>query len=111
MENLDPLVITAIMFSSMLVLMALGAPLAWALTICGIASAYSIYGDGGLDLLISILARVERMPPPVFVAELLLIVASMATNLDSLKTLIPPPLVAVFDDTSATPASNVLLFM
>ncbi len=53
MENLDPLVITAIMFSSMLLLMALGAPLAWALTICGIGSAYAIYGDGGLDLLIS----------------------------------------------------------
>ncbi len=53
MENLDPLVITAIMFTSMLALMALGAPLAWALTICGIGSAYAIYGDGGLDLLIS----------------------------------------------------------
>ncbi len=53
MENLDPLVITAIMFSSMLALMALGAPLAWALTICGVGSAYAIYGDGGLDLLIS----------------------------------------------------------
>ncbi|MCX7561253.1 TRAP transporter large permease subunit [Sulfitobacter sp. F26204] len=53
MENLDPLVITAIMFSSMLLLMALGAPLAWALTICGVGSAYAIYGDGGLDLLIS----------------------------------------------------------
>jgi tripartite ATP-independent transporter DctM subunit len=53
MANLDPLVITGIMFSSMLLLMALGAPLAWALTICGIGSAYAIYGDGGLDLLIS----------------------------------------------------------
>lgn len=53
MENLDPLVITAIMFSSMLMLMALGAPLAWALTISGIGSALAIYGDGGLDLLIS----------------------------------------------------------
>ncbi|PVA10946.1 TRAP transporter permease DctM/Q [Pelagivirga sediminicola] len=53
MENLDPLAITGIMFASMLVLMALGAPLAWALTICGIGSAYAIYGDGGLDLLIS----------------------------------------------------------
>ena len=53
MENLDPLVITGIMFSSMLLLMAVGAPLAWALTICGIGSAYAIYGDGGLDLLIS----------------------------------------------------------
>lgn len=53
MENLDPLAITGIMFASMLVLMALGAPLAWALTICGIGSAYAIYGDGGLDLLVS----------------------------------------------------------
>ncbi|WP_281855972.1 TRAP transporter large permease [Litoreibacter halocynthiae] len=53
MENLDPLVITGIMFSSMLALMALGAPLAWALTICGVASAFAIYGSGGLDLLIS----------------------------------------------------------
>lgn len=53
MENLDPLAITGIMFASMLLLMALGAPLAWALTICGIGSAMAIYGDGGLDLLIS----------------------------------------------------------
>ena len=53
MENLDPLAITGIMFASMLMLMALGAPLAWALTICGVGSAYAIYGDGGLDLLIS----------------------------------------------------------
>ncbi|WP_324751547.1 TRAP transporter large permease subunit [Roseovarius sp. Pro17] len=53
MENLDPLAITGIMFASMLLLMALGAPLAWALTICGIGSALAIYGDGGLDLLIS----------------------------------------------------------
>ena len=53
MEKLDPLAITGIMFASMLMLMALGAPLAWALTICGVGSAYAIYGDGGLDLLIS----------------------------------------------------------
>ncbi len=53
MENLDPLAITGIMFASMLLLMAIGAPLAWALTICGIGSALAIYGDGGLDLLIS----------------------------------------------------------
>lgn len=53
MENMDPLAITGIMFASMLLLMALGAPLAWALTICGIGSAYAIYGDGGLDLLVS----------------------------------------------------------
>lgn len=53
MADLDPLTITAIMFLSMLGLMALGAPLAWALTICGVGSAWMIYGDGGLDLLIS----------------------------------------------------------
>lgn len=53
MADLDPLTITAIMFLSMLGLMALGAPLAWALTICGVGSAWLIYGDGGLDLLIS----------------------------------------------------------
>ncbi|HPR06197.1 MAG: TRAP transporter large permease subunit [Rhodobacteraceae bacterium] len=53
MQDLDPLAITGIMFASMLALMALGAPLAWALTICGIGSAYAIFGTGGLDLLIS----------------------------------------------------------
>lgn len=53
MAELDPLTITAIMFLSMLALMALGAPLAWALTFCGVGSAFMIYGDGGLDLLIS----------------------------------------------------------
>ncbi len=53
MADLDPLMITAIMFLSMLGLMALGAPLAWALTICGVGSAWLIYGDGGLDLLVS----------------------------------------------------------
>ncbi|MBT2130439.1 TRAP transporter large permease [Aliiroseovarius lamellibrachiae] len=53
MAELDPLTITAIMFLSMLGLMALGAPLAWALTFCGVGSAFMIYGDGGLDLLIS----------------------------------------------------------
>lgn len=53
MAELDPLTITAIMFLSMLGLMALGAPLAWALTFCGVGSAFLIYGDGGLDLLIS----------------------------------------------------------
>ncbi|MGB0959190.1 MAG: TRAP transporter large permease [Halocynthiibacter sp.] len=53
MAELDPLTITAILFLSMLGLMALGAPLAWALTIVGAGSAYILYGDGGLDLLIS----------------------------------------------------------
>lgn len=53
MAELDPLTVTAILFLSMLGLMALGAPLAWALTIVGVGSAYMLYGDGGLDLLIS----------------------------------------------------------
>lgn len=53
MAELDPLTITAIMFLSMLGLMALGAPLAWALTICGLLSAHAIFGNGGLDLLVS----------------------------------------------------------
>ncbi|RKF12704.1 TRAP transporter large permease subunit [Roseovarius spongiae] len=53
MQDLDPLTITSIMFLSMLALMALGAPLAWALLISGMGSAYMIFGHGGLDLLIS----------------------------------------------------------
>lgn len=53
MQDLDPLTITSIMFLSMLALMALGAPLAWALMISGMGSAYMIFGNGGLDLLIS----------------------------------------------------------
>ncbi|WP_300513547.1 TRAP transporter large permease subunit [Aliiroseovarius sp.] len=53
MAELDPLTITAIMFLSMLALMALGAPLAWALTISGVGSAYVLWGPGGLDLLVS----------------------------------------------------------
>ncbi len=54
MAELDPLTITAIMFLSMLALMALGAPLAWALTISGVGSAYVLWGGpGGLDLLVS----------------------------------------------------------
>lgn len=53
MQDLDPLTITSIMFLSMLALMALGAPLAWALLISGMGSAYMIFGNGGLDLLIA----------------------------------------------------------
>ncbi|MCB1311115.1 MAG: TRAP transporter large permease subunit [Sedimentitalea sp.] len=53
MQDLDPLAITGIMFLSMLALMALGAPLAWALLISGMGSAYMIFGNGGLDLLIA----------------------------------------------------------
>ncbi|SLN67443.1 TRAP transporter large permease [Ruegeria meonggei] len=53
MLDLDPLVITLIMFASMLVLMAIGSPLSFALLTCGAVMAYLVYGDGGLDLLIT----------------------------------------------------------
>lgn len=53
MANFEPLTITAIMFFSMLVLMAMGAPLAWALMISGMGSAYVMFGPGGLDLLLA----------------------------------------------------------
>jgi tripartite ATP-independent transporter DctM subunit len=53
MAELDPLAITAIMFLSMLALMAAGSPLAWALTISGVGSAYMLWGPGGLELLVS----------------------------------------------------------
>ncbi len=53
MAELDPLTVTAIMFLSMLALMAMGAPLAWALTISGVGSAYALWGPGGMDLLVS----------------------------------------------------------
>ncbi|TKZ21383.1 TRAP transporter large permease subunit [Shimia litoralis] len=53
MAELDPLAVTAIMFLSMLALMAVGSPLAWALTICGVGSAFMLWGPGGLDLLVS----------------------------------------------------------
>ncbi|MGS2742298.1 TRAP transporter large permease [Halomonas sp. LS-001] len=53
MASLDPLVVTGIMFFSMIVLMAMGAPLAWALMISGMSSAYMMFGPGGLDLLLS----------------------------------------------------------
>ncbi|MEH6579440.1 MAG: TRAP transporter large permease subunit [Amphritea sp.] len=53
MENLDPLLVTGIMFSSMLILLLMGAPLALALLISGVGSAYFMWGVGGLGLLIS----------------------------------------------------------
>lgn len=46
MTNLDPITITAIMFCSMIVLMVIGAPLAWALMISGMGSAYLMFGPG-----------------------------------------------------------------
>jgi len=51
--DLGPMGVTVAMFSAMLLLMAIGAPLAWALMISGMAAAYSLYGTGGLDLLLS----------------------------------------------------------
>jgi tripartite ATP-independent transporter DctM subunit len=53
MTNLDPITITAIMFCSMIVLMVIGAPLAWALMISGMGSAYLMFGPGGLQFLLS----------------------------------------------------------
>lgn len=53
MAELEPLTITVIMFFSMLVLMAMGAPLALALMISGMGSAYLMFGPGGLDLLLA----------------------------------------------------------
>jgi tripartite ATP-independent transporter DctM subunit len=49
---MDPLVITAIMFASMMALMLMGAPLAWALMISGMGAAYTLYGPGGMGLLL-----------------------------------------------------------
>lgn len=53
MLDLGPLTVTLIMFSSMLILMAMGAPLAFALILSGAGSAYMMFGTGGLDLLLS----------------------------------------------------------
>ncbi len=53
MADLDPVVVTAIMFASMLILMLIGTPLAWALLISGVGSAYFMWGPAGLDLLVN----------------------------------------------------------
>lgn len=53
MLDLGPMTVTIIMFSSMLVLMLIGAPLAWALILSGMGSAYMMFGTGGLDLLLA----------------------------------------------------------
>lgn len=53
MLDLDPLTVTVIMFSIMLVLMAMGSPLTWALMISGVISAYTMFGAGGLDMLLA----------------------------------------------------------
>lgn len=49
----SPLFVTVIMFSTMLFMMAIGAPLAWALMVSGMLSAYLMFGTGGLDLLLA----------------------------------------------------------
>lgn len=49
----SPLTVTVIMFSTMLFMMAIGAPLAWALMVSGMLSAYLMFGTGGLDLLLA----------------------------------------------------------
>lgn len=53
MADLDPLVVTGIMFSSMLILLLMGAPLVLALLISGVGSAYFLWGVSGLGLLVS----------------------------------------------------------
>lgn len=47
----DPLIVTLSMFGSMLFLLALGAPLTWALLTVGMGFAYALWGAGGLELL------------------------------------------------------------
>ncbi len=49
---MDPLIITAIMFVSMLLLMVIGTPLAWALLIVGTGSAINLWGWESLDMLV-----------------------------------------------------------
>jgi len=49
--DLDPLLVTCGMFSAMLVLLALGAPLTWALLTVGTGSAYFLWGPNGLELM------------------------------------------------------------
>lgn len=51
MLDLDPLVVTIGMFSCMLVLLIMGAPLTWALLSVGVGSAYFLWGAAGLELL------------------------------------------------------------
>ncbi len=53
MADLDPLLVTLGMFLSMLTLLAMGAPLTWALLSVGVGSAYFLWGPAGLELLAS----------------------------------------------------------
>ena len=51
MLDLDPGLVTLGMFGAMLLLLALGAPLTWALLTVGTVFAYFLWGAGGLELL------------------------------------------------------------
>ena len=51
MLDLDPGLVTLGMFGAMLFLLALGAPLTWALLTVGTVFAYFLWGAGGLELL------------------------------------------------------------
>ncbi len=51
MLDLDPLMVTVGMFASMLLLLAMGAPLTWALLTVGTGSAYFMWGPNGLELM------------------------------------------------------------
>lgn len=53
MLDLDPLMVTLGMFTTMLVLLLLGAPLTWALLTVGTGSAYFLWGTNGLGMLAS----------------------------------------------------------
>jgi len=49
--DLDPLMVTCGMFAAMLLLLAMGAPLTWALLSVGTGSAYFLWGPNGLELM------------------------------------------------------------
>ena len=51
MLDLDPGLVTMGMFGSMLFMLAIGAPLTWALLTVGTIFAYFLWGPGGLELL------------------------------------------------------------
>lgn len=51
MLDLDPGLVTLGMFGSMLFMLAIGAPLTWALLTVGTVFAYFLWGPGGLELL------------------------------------------------------------
>lgn len=51
MQDLDPGLVTLGMFGLMLVMLAVGAPLTWALLSVGTVFAYFLWGPGGLELL------------------------------------------------------------